>query len=114
MICCARTLSIAPTSGRSRIAIVHPDDRRRELAQGGLVPLQRLDVGRDVGVDGERHVEEDDLLDARERQRRLAGGIEAKSFSRRSSRYFRYAARYHLGARPMRSCTAPTRRRSST
>ena len=40
MICCARRLSIVPTSGRSRIAVVDADDRRRELADGGLVALR--------------------------------------------------------------------------
>ena len=39
----------------------------------GLVALERLDVGGDVGVDGERDVEEDDLLDARVRGGRLPG-----------------------------------------
>src|ERR1019366_9761152 len=57
--------------GQEQNAVVDADDRRRELTEGGLVTLKRLDVRGDVRVDGEGDVEEDDLLDTPVRRGRL-------------------------------------------
>jgi hypothetical protein len=38
-------------------SIVHANDGRRKLADRRLVPLDRVELGCDVGVESERHVE---------------------------------------------------------
>ena len=52
-------------------AVVDTDNRRRQLADGGLVTTERVEVRRDIRIDGQRDVEEDDALHRQERRDRL-------------------------------------------
>ena len=49
------------------------DHGRGKLANRRLMTRHRLEIGRDVGVDGQCHIEENNLADALERFGRLCG-----------------------------------------